>query len=241
MSRIALVTGGTRGIGEAISRRLKILGYHVAATYHGNDTKAVAFQRETDIATFKWDVADFSACRDGVAQVVSALNGPVDILINNAGITRDAQLHNMTLIQWHEVIATNLDSCFNMCRAVIGSMRDRGFGRIVNIASINGQKGQFGQTNYASAKAGIVGFTKALALENASKGITVNALAPGYTATDMVAAVAAPVLEKIVAQIPVGRLGRPEEIAAAVAYLVSDEAAFLTGSTVTINGGQYMV
>ena len=241
MTRAALVTGGTRGIGEAISRRLQKAGYTVAAVYHGNDAKAAEFKRATDIATFKWDVSNFSECQDGVARVVEALKCPIDILVNNAGITRDATLHKMTAEQWHEVIGINLDSCFNMCRAVIGPMRDRNFGRIVNIASINGQKGQFGQTNYAAAKAGILGFTKALALENANKGITVNAVAPGYTATDMVAAVAAPVLEKIIAQIPVGRLGRPDEIAAVVAFLVADDAAFITGSTVTANGGQYML
>ena len=240
MPGIALVTGGTRGIGAAISRRLKTMGYVVAATYHGNDEKAALFRRETDIATFKWDVSDFSACADSVAEIAKTLGGPIDVLINNAGITRDVPLHRMTVLQWHEVVGTNLDSCFNMCRAVIGPMRDRGSGRIINIASVNGQKGQFGQTNYAAAKAGIIGFTKALALETASKGITVNAIAPGYTATDMVAAVPPAILEKIVTQIPVGRLARPEEIAGAVAYLVSEEAAFVTGATITINGGQYM-
>jgi acetoacetyl-CoA reductase len=240
MSRIALVTGGTRGIGGAISRRLKDQGYVVAATYLGNDTKAASFRAETDIATFKWDVSEFSDCDAGVKQVIQALGGPVAVLVNNAGITRDVPLHKMTTVQWHEVIATNLDSCFNMCRAVIGSMRDQGFGRIINIASVNGQKGQFGQTNYAAAKAGIMGFTKALALENASKGVTVNAVAPGYTATDMVAAVPPAILEKIIARIPVGRLAQPQEVAAIVAYLAGEEAAFVTGATFAINGGQYM-
>lgn len=241
MTKIALVTGGTRGIGKAISRRLQRAGYIVAATYHSNDAKAASFKRDTDIPTFKWDVADFSECQTGVTRVITELGGSIDCLINNAGITRDSSLNKMTPTQWHEVIATNLDSCFNMCRVVIESMREKGFGRIVNIGSINGQKGQFGQTNYAAAKAGILGFTKALALENASKGITVNAVAPGYTATDMVAAVAEQVLEKIVSQIPVGRLGRPDEVAAVVAFLVSDEAAFITGSTIAVNGGQYML
>lgn len=239
--RTALVTGGTRGIGEAVARRLRNDGHIVGATYHGNDAKAEAFRQSTGIATFKWDVSDFTECQRGVEEAVKALGAPIDILVNNAGITRDAAFHKMTPLQWREVLATNLDSCFNMTHAVINSMRERGFGRIINIASINGQKGQFGQTNYSAAKAGILGFTKALALENASKGITVNAIAPGYTKTDMVAAVPAPILEKIVAQIPVGRLGRPEEIAAIVAFLASEDAAYLTGSTITANGGQYMV
>ncbi len=241
MTRIALVTGGTRGIGAAIARRLKNAGYTVAATYHNNDAKAQAFTGETDIATFKWDVSEFGACQDGVGNVSKALGGTIDVLVNNAGITRDVQLHKMSPAQWHDVIGTNLDSCFNMCRAVIGSMRAKNFGRIISIASINGQKGQFGQCNYAAAKAGIIGFVKALALENAAHGVTVNAVAPGYTATEMVAAVPGPVLDKIVAQIPVGRLGTPEEIAAVVTFLASEEAAFVTGSTVSVNGGQYMV
>ncbi len=240
MGRIALVTGGTRGIGGAISRRLKEGGYAVAATYHGNVAAAEAFERETGIRTYRWDVADFDACEAGVSSVARDFGGAVEILVNNAGITRDAVMHKMSATQWTEVIATNLSSCFNMCRAVIAAMRERGFGRIVNISSINGLKGQFGQTNYSAAKAGIVGFTKALALESASKGITVNAIAPGYVATDMVAAVSQDVLERIRTQIPVGRLGQPAEIARIVEFLASDDAAFITGATISANGGQYM-
>ena len=240
MGRIALVTGGTRGIGGAISRRLRDGGYAVAATYHGNVAAAEAFERETGIRTYRWDVADFDACEAGVTSVASDFGGAVEILVNNAGITRDAVMHKMSATQWTEVIATNLSSCFNMCRAVIVAMRERGFGRIVNISSINGLKGQFGQTNYSAAKAGMVGFTKALALESASKGITVNAIAPGYVATDMVAAVSQDVLERIRTQIPVGRLGQPAEIARIVEFLVSDDAAFITGATISANGGQYM-
>ncbi|MCW5752676.1 MAG: acetoacetyl-CoA reductase [Alphaproteobacteria bacterium] len=239
MARVALVTGGTRGIGAAISKGLKAAGYKVAANYAGNDERAQAFAKETGIAVFKFDVANFEACKNGVAQVVSQL-GPVDVLVNNAGITRDGVLHRMAHDQWQAVIDTNLGSCFNMCRAVIDSMRERGFGRIVNIGSINGQGGQYGQVNYAAAKSGIHGFTKALAQEGAAKGITVNAIAPGYIDTDMVAAVPANVLEKIVAKIPVGRLGKAEEIARGVLFLVADDAGFITGSTVSINGGQHM-
>jgi len=240
MGRIAIVTGGTRGIGAAISRHLKDGGYVVAATYRGNESSANAFRVETGIGVYKWDVGDYAACEAGVRGIEKDLGGPAEILVNNAGITRDAMLHKMAPSQWNEVIATDLSSCFNMCRVVIGSMRERGFGRIVNISSINGQKGQVGQTNYAAAKAGILGFTKALALETASKGITVNAVAPGYIATDMVAAVPKEVLVKIEAQIPIGRLGQADEIARVVKFLVSDEARFITGSTVTVNGGQYM-
>ena len=240
MSRLALVTGGTRGIGHAISLALEQRNYRVVATYVGHDEPAQALARETGIRIEKFDVGDFAACNDAIKGIERDL-GPVDILVNNAGITRDAPLHKMTPQQWHDVINTNLNSCFNMCHAVIGGMRERGFGRIVNIASINGQCGQFGQTNYAAAKAGILGFTKALALEAASKGITVNAIAPGYVATDMVKAVPAEILGKIVARIPVGRLGEPEEIAQAVLYLVSDENRFMTGATLTLNGGQHMV
>lgn len=240
MKRVAIVTGGTRGIGAGISRALKETGYDVAATYQGNEAAAAAFSRETGVPAYKWNVADFAACGSGVSRVTDDL-GPVDVLVNNAGITRDVTLHRMTPEQWNTVIATDLTSCFNMCRAVIEGMRARGFGRIVNVSSINGQKGQVGQTNYAAAKAGMIGFTKALALEGASKGITVNALAPGYVETDMVAAVPQDILQRIVAGVPVGRLGRPEEIARAVNFLVSDEAAFVTGATFTINGGQYMV
>jgi acetoacetyl-CoA reductase len=239
MQRVALVTGGTRGIGHAISVALKQAGHKVAANYAGNDEAAGKFARETGIATFKFDVADFGACEAGIKRIEQEL-GPIEILVNNAGVTRDAMLHRMTPAQWQEVISIDLGSCFNTCRLVVEGMRERGFGRIVNISSINGQKGQFGQTNYAAAKAGMLGFTKALALETASKGITVNAVAPGYIATDMVAAVAPKVLAGIVSQIPVGRLGQETEIANVVRFLVDDGAAFLTGSTITANGGQYM-
>jgi acetoacetyl-CoA reductase len=239
MQRIALVTGGTRGIGRAISVALKAAGHLVAANYASNDEAAQSFAQEHKIAVFKFDVADFKSCEAGVARIAQAL-GPVDLLVNNAGITRDVMLHKMAPEQWQAVIATDLTSCFNMCRLVIPGMRERGFGRIVNIASINGQKGQVGQTNYAAAKAGLLGFTKALALESAPKGITVNAVAPGYIETEMVAAVPAEVLSRIVSQIPVGRLGRAEEVARVVQFLVSDGAGFITGSTVTANGGQYM-
>ncbi|MFV8836144.1 acetoacetyl-CoA reductase [Aquisalimonas sp.] len=239
MARTALVTGGTRGIGAAIARSLAAAGYRVGVTYQGNDEAAAAFRQETGIATFKWDVGDFEACMVGIQQVTDAL-GPVEILVNNAGITRDATLHRMTPEQWSAVIQTNLTSAFNMVRVTIEGMRDRAFGRIVQIASINGQKGQVGQANYAAAKAGLLGFTRSVAQENARKGITVNAIAPGYIATDMVSAVPGDVLERIVAQIPVGRLGHAEEIAQAALYLVSDDAAFITGATLAVNGGQYM-
>jgi acetoacetyl-CoA reductase len=240
MARVAVVTGGTRGIGRAISEALKNAGYNVAATYAGNEEAAQQFKSETGIPVFKFDVADFNACAEGVKAIEAALGGPVDVLVNNAGITRDATMHRMRPEQWSDVIRTNLDSCFNMSRAVIEGMRGRGFGRIVNISSINGQAGQIGQTNYASAKAGILGFTKALAQEGASRGVTVNAVSPGYVETDMVRAVPANVLEQIVGRIPVGRLGKPEEIARAVLFLVADEAGYITGSTLSINGGQYM-
>ncbi len=239
MARVAIVTGGTRGIGAAISRLLHQQGYKVAANYAGNDERAQAFQKETGIRVYKWDVASFETCQKGVAQVVKDL-GPVDVVVNNAGITRDGTMHKMTHDQWQSVIDTNLGGCFNMCRCVIDGMRERGFGRIVNIGSINGQAGQYGQVNYAAAKSGIHGFTKALAQEGAAKGITVNAIAPGYIDTDMVAAVPANVLEKIVAKIPVGRLGRADEIARGVLFLVADDAGFVTGSTLSINGGQHM-
>jgi acetoacetyl-CoA reductase len=239
MARVAVVTGGTRGIGEAISVGLKDAGYKVAAVYAGNDEKAREFTERTGIAAFKWDVSDFEACKAGLAKVEAEL-GPVEIVVNNAGITRDGVLHRMTFEQWNDVIQTNLTSCFNMCRNVIDGMRERGFGRIVNIGSINGQAGQYGQVNYAAAKSGIHGFTKALAQEGAAKGITVNAIAPGYIDTDMVRAVPPNVLEKIVAKVPVGRLGKASEIARGVLFLVADEGGFVTGSTLSINGGQHM-
>ncbi|KAA5805453.1 acetoacetyl-CoA reductase [Alkalicaulis satelles] len=239
MARTALVTGGTRGIGKAISVALKAAGYDVAANYAGNDSAAQAFTRETGIKAYKWSVADYDACREGIA-AVEAAHGPVDILINNAGITRDAPFHKMTPQQWREVIDTNLTGVFNMTHSVWNGMRDRGFGRIVTISSINGQKGQFAQANYSAAKAGDLGFTKALAQEGARRNITVNAVCPGYIATEMVMAVPEAVREQIIATIPVGRLGEAEEIARCVAFLVSDEAGFITGATLTANGGQYM-
>jgi acetoacetyl-CoA reductase len=239
MARVAVVTGGTRGIGKAISVGLKNAGYKVAASYHGNDTAAQAFTKETGIPTFKFDVADYGQCEAAVKKIVAEL-GPVDVLVNNAGITRDGTMHKMTPQQWAEVIQTNLGSCFNMCRCVIDGMRERSFGRIVNIGSINGQAGQYGQVNYAAAKSGIHGFTKALAQEGASKGITVNAIAPGYIDTEMVRAVPEEVLKKIVARIPVGRLGKAEEIARGVLFLVADDGGFITGSTLSIHGGQHM-
>jgi acetoacetyl-CoA reductase len=241
MGRNVLITGGTRGIGGAIARHLKTAGYTVAANFRGNDSAAADFHGATGIPVFRWDVADFAACEEGVQQVTQALGGPIEVLVNNAGVTRDATLPKMTVAQWREVINTDLTSCFNLCHAIVPSMRERGFGRIVNIASINGQKGQFGQANYAAAKAGILGFTKALALENAAKGITVNAIAPGYIATDMVAAVSKEILDRIIAQIPVGRLGQADEIARIAGFLVSDDSAFITGSTISANGGQYMI
>ena len=239
MARVAVVTGGTRGIGEAISVGLKNAGYKVAAIYAGNDEAAKSFNQKTGIAVYKADVGNFKQCQDTVASITKDL-GPVDVVVNNAGITRDGTLHKMTAEQWEHVIHTNLSSCFNMCRSVIDSMRERNFGRIVNIGSINGQAGQYGQVNYAAAKSGIHGFTKALAQEGAGKGITVNAIAPGYIDTDMVRAVPQPVLDKIIAKIPVGRLGKAEEIARGVLFLVSDEGGFITGSTLSINGGQHM-
>jgi acetoacetyl-CoA reductase len=239
MARVAVVTGGTRGIGRAISTALKNAGYKVAANYAGNDAAAQQFQRETGIPVYKFDVGDFAACADGVKKIESDL-GPIEVLVNNAGITRDSTMHRMSWEQWNAVIQTNLSSCFNMSRAVIDGMRSRGFGRIVNIGSINGQAGQYGQVNYAAAKSGIHGFTKALAQEGAGRGITVNAVAPGYVDTEMVRAVPAEVLEKIIARIPVGRLGKAEDIARAVLFLVADDADFITGSTLSINGGQHM-
>ena len=241
MSRVALVTGGSRGIGAAISKALKAAGYKVAASYAGNDEAAAKFTGETGIPTYKWDVGDYDACAAGVARVEAEL-GPIEILVNNAGITKDGFFHKMTKDQWSAVIRTNLDSLFNMTRPVIEGMRNRGFGRIIIISSINGQKGQAGQVNYSAAKAGDLGFVKALAQENAAKGVTVNAICPGYIATDMVKAVPEEVLKaKILPQIPAGRLGEPEEIARGVVFLASDDAGFVTGSTLTINGAQYVV
>ena len=239
MAKVAIVTGGTRGIGAAISEELIRQGYRVAATYGGNAEAAAEFEQATGARTYQWDVGDFDACQEGVKRVEEEL-GPVSVLVNNAGITRDGTMHKMSFERWDEVIRTNLTSCFNMCRAVIEGMRERNFGRIVNIGSINGQAGQYGQVNYAAAKSGIHGFTKALAQEGAAAGVTVNAIAPGYIATSMVEAVPERVLEKIIARIPVGRLGKPEEIARAVAFLVSEDAGFITGSTLSINGGQHM-
>jgi acetoacetyl-CoA reductase len=237
--RVAVVTGGTRGIGAAVSRMLKDKGYKVAATYAGNDDAAKKFKAETGIAVYKFDVGDFAACQSVITQMEKDL-GPIEVLVNNAGITRDSTMRKLTRDMWDSVIDTNLGSCFNMSKAVWEGMNTRGFGRIVNIGSINGQGGQYGQVNYAAAKSGIHGFTKALAQEGASKGITVNAIAPGYTETDMVSAVPANVLEKIVAKIPVGRLGKAEEIARGVMFLIADDAGFITGSTLSINGGQHM-
>jgi len=239
MARVAIVTGGTRGIGEAISVALRDLGMTVAANYAGNDERARDFTARTGIAAYKWDVADYDACQDGCARVAAEL-GPVDVLVNNAGITRDGTILKMTYQMWKEVMDTNLGGCFNMAKAVFPGMRERKWGRIVNIGSINGQAGQYGQVNYAAAKSGIHGFTKALSQEGARAGVTVNAIAPGYIDTDMVAAVPGEVLEKIVAKIPVGRLGQAQEIARGVAFLCSEEAGFVTGSTLSINGGQHM-
>lgn len=239
MKRVAIVTGGTRGIGRAIAETLYAADYQVAVNYGHNDETANAFHQATGIPVYKFDVSDFSACRDGVDRIKSEI-GPVDVLVNNAGITRDKTMHRMSFQEWNEVFQTNLSSCFNMCRAVIEDMRERGFGRIVNIGSINGQAGQYGQVNYAAAKSGIHGFTKALALEGASRGITVNAIAPGYIDTEMVRAVPANVLEKIIATIPVGRLGYAQDIARSVMFLVAEDAGFITGSTLSINGGQHM-
>jgi acetoacetyl-CoA reductase len=240
MSRVALVSGGTRGIGAAISKALKGAGYKVAANYAGNDETANKFRAETGIPVFKWDVSAYDSCGAGIKKVEAEL-GPVDILVNNAGITRDGMFHKMTPDQWGAVINTNLNSLFNMCRPVIEGMRERGFGRIINISSINGQKGQMGQCNYSAAKAGEIGFTKALAQENANKGVTVNAICPGYIGTEMVRAMPKDVLEKkVLPLIPLGRLGEPEEIARSVLFLASDDAGYITGSTLSVNGGQFM-
>jgi acetoacetyl-CoA reductase len=240
MARVALVTGGTRGIGAAISVALKDAGYKVAASYGGNDEAAAKFKEETGIQVFKWDVGDYDACQSGIAQVEAEV-GPIDVLVNNAGITRDGMLHKMGLEAWRAVITTNLDSAFNMTRGVIEGMRERGFGRIINVSSLNGQKGQMGQANYSAAKAGLIGFTKAVAQEAARKNITCNVVAPGYIGTEMVRAVPEEVLNKaILPLIPVGRLGEPEEIARCVTFLAADDAGYITGATLSANGGQYM-
>jgi len=237
---VAVVTGGTRGIGLEITKILRAEGYQVAAIYHGNEEAAQACEKNYGAKAFKADVADFESCKAACADIEKTL-GPITVLVNNAGITKDGMFHKMSPENWHAVVETNLTSCFNMTHAVITGMRDRSFGRIINISSINGQKGQFGQTNYSAAKAGMIGFTKALALESAAKGITVNAICPGYIATDMTSAMKQEVLDSIIKQIPVARMGKPEEIGALVAFLASDKAGFITGSTLTANGGQYMV
>ncbi len=235
----ALITGGVTGIGAAIAEAMQAAGYAVAVNYHSDEAAASAFRERTGIEAHAWDVASGDACVEGVRGVESRL-GPLDVLVNNAGITSDAMLHRMTFEQWRRVIATNLDGCFNMCRAVVPGMRERRYGRIINIASVNGQSGQMGQTNYAASKAGLIGFTKSLALESAACGITVNAIAPGYTATAMTASVSADVLERIVASIPVHRMAEPREIARAAVFLAADDAAYITGTTLSINGGRYM-
>ena len=240
MARVAVVTGGTRGIGAAIAKALKAAAYKVAANYGGNDEAAQKFKGETGVPVYKWDVASHEACAAGLKKIEADL-GPIDVLVNNAGITRDGMFHRMTPEQWSAVINTNLNSLFNMCRPVIEGMRDRGFGRIVNISSINGQKGQMGQCNYSAAKAGEIGFTKSLAQENARKGITVNAICPGYIATEMVKAMPKEVIEKnILPLVPLGRLGEPDEIARCVVFLASDDSAYITGATLSANGGQFM-
>jgi len=238
--RVAIVTGGTRGIGRAISQKLIEDGYKVVAIYNGNKEAAKAFETETGHKAYQLNVADYAACQEKVQQIEAKI-GPIHVLVNNAGITRDRVFHKMEPESWHEVLETNLSSCFNMCRAVILGMRERKAGRIINISSINGQKGQFGQTNYSAAKAGMLGFTKALAQENAGRKITVNAICPGYIETDMTSAISADVLQAIISQIPVGRMGKTDEIAAAVSFLASDKSAFITGATLSVNGGQYMV
>ncbi|TAE35135.1 MAG: acetoacetyl-CoA reductase [Alphaproteobacteria bacterium] len=240
MTKNAIVTGGTRGIGKSIAVAMKEAGYNVVVNYASRSEVAEAFTKETGIPAVKWDVSDFEDCARGVKECEQVLGGAISILINNAGITRDAAMHKMDALKWNEVITTNLNSCFHMARVVIDSMREHNFGRIVNISSINGQVGQFGQTNYSAAKAGVLGFTKALARETAAKGITVNAIAPGYIRTDMTSAIREDVLEKIVAAIPVGRMGEPEEIARTVLFLIGEGSGFITGETISINGGQNM-
>jgi acetoacetyl-CoA reductase len=239
MTKVALVTGGTRGIGRAITERLVKDGFKVAANYAGNDEAAAKCAEELGVKAYKWDVGDYDACADGIAKITSEL-GPIDVLVNNAGVTRDATLHKMTRQQWDDVIRIDLTSAFNLCRLTIEGMRERNFGRIINISSINGQKGQVGQVNYSAAKAGLIGFTKALAQENAKKGITVNVICPGYIDTEMVQAVPAKVLESIIATIPVGRLGSASEIAGCVSFLAGGDSGFITGATLTANGGQYI-
>ncbi len=239
MTKNVIVTGGTRGIGKAISVGLKSAGYQVSANYAGNEEAAAKFENETGIPIFKWDVADFEACESAI-QEIEGKQGPTDVLVNNAGVTRDIPFHKMSIDHWRTVMSVDLDSAFNMTRPIINGMRDRSYGRIVNISSINGQKGQFGQANYSAAKAGLIGFSRALAQETARKGITVNAIAPGYIGTDMVNALDDKIIDGIVAQIPVGRLGTPEEIADCVAFLASEQAGFITGSVLTVNGGQYI-
>ncbi|MCH2547266.1 MAG: acetoacetyl-CoA reductase [Alphaproteobacteria bacterium] len=238
--KIALVTGGTRGIGKSICIALKDAGYHVVANYASRDEVAEEFTKETGITTYKWDISDFDACDAAVKKITTDLDAPIAVLVNNAGITKDGAMHKMSAENWGKVIHTNLDSCFNMARAVIESMRSEGFGRIISISSVNGQLGQFGQTNYSAAKSGIFGFTKALARETASRGITVNAIAPGYIATEMVKTIPDNIMEKIVAGIPIGRLGEPEEVARCVVFLADENASFITGETLSVNGGQYM-
>jgi acetoacetyl-CoA reductase len=240
MARVAVVTGGTRGIGHAISIALKEKGFRVAANYAGNDAAARKFQCDTGIPIYKWDVSDYDACTSGLKRIETEV-GAIDVLVNNAGITRDAMLHKMTPQMWNDVIRVNLSSLYNMTQPVIDGMRSRGWGRVINISSINGQKGQMGQVNYSAAKAGVIGFTKALAQENARKGVTVNCVAPGYIDTDMVAAVPEKVLEGIVAQIPAGRLGTASEVAHCVAFLACETSGFITGATITANGGQYIL
>jgi len=239
MTRLAIVTGGTRGIGASISKALMADGFKVIATYHGNDEAARAFSEQTGAHVQRFDVADYAACSEAVASI-QATHGPVDVLVNNAGITRDGMLHKMAPDAWRAVLETNLTSCFNMCQLLVPAMRERAYGRIINISSINGQKGQLGQTNYSAAKAGMIGFTKALALEGASKGITVNAICPGYIETDMTGAMKQEVLDAIIRSIPVARMGKPEDVASLVAFLASEKAGFITGATISVNGGQYM-
>jgi acetoacetyl-CoA reductase len=240
MKRIAFVTGGTRGIGAGVAVALKMAGYSVAVNYRSNTETAKKFSLETGIPAFQWDVADYQSCADGLEKVYSELGGDVDVLVNNVGIVRDSMLHKMTLEDWAAVLAVNLSSVFNMCRLVVPSMRERRYGRIINISSVNGQKGQIGQTNYSSAKAGVIGFTKSLALESASKGITVNAVAPGYVSTDMTDVIKNDIKAKIMAEIPVGRFGTVEEIAESVLFLASEKASFITGAVLSLNGGQYL-